>query len=47
LGISYSLRKSQEKALEVANPSGLREIAVLLDYFVFILGISYIIPKLF
>lgn len=47
MGISYSLPKPQEKSLEVANPSGLREIGVLLGYFVFILGISYILPKLF
>lgn len=47
LGISYSLTKSQEKSLEVATPSGIREISVLLGYFVFILGISYILPKLF
>ena len=47
LGISYSLPKPQEKSLEVATPSGIREISVLLGYFVFILGISYILPKLF
>jgi len=41
------LPKPQEKSLEVATPSGLREIGVLLGYFVFILGISYLLPKLF
>ena len=47
LSIGYSLPKSQEKSLEVATPSGLLEIGVLLGYFVFILGISYILPNYF